>query len=284
MWTSYGQPPTGSKKITLELANSFPDYKENPAHASLIDACDFTLGGAKAIGKVRGTKKVSEAIVMIPYLDEPIAGVTTEIEGKNFIAIDSSDTTRYADQRSNFERFGYAVQAEQNKGEKIEHTSITRMLKGMQMFNLPPNMDFYKHPDITPFVMYFFLFSKDLSRAELADIWQGVMPQSATRTEDDIVNVSHDVNKFEFFGNLKDRTLISKMRFMVFKVKQVAKQNYYEITEDATDDSRYQFKFSADGQSEAVPHPNYNWPYDYFSLVEDATIEAKYTIKNNSEE
>ena len=74
------------------------------------------------------------------------------------------------------------------------------------------------------------------------------------------------------------------MRFMVFKVKQIAKQNYYEITEDATDDSRYQFKFSADGQAEAVPHPSYNWPYDYFSLVEDATIEAKYTIKNNSEE
>ena len=283
MWTSYGQPPTGSKKITLELANSFPDYKENPAHASLIDTCGFTAGD-KAIGKVRGTKKVSEAIVMIPYLDEPIAGVTTEIEGKNFIAIDSPDTTRYSDQRNNLERFGYAVQAEQNKGEKIEHTSITRMIKGMQMFNMPPNMDFYKHSDITPFVMYFFPFSTDLTRTELADIWQGVMPQSAMRTENDMVDVSHDVNNFEFFGNLKDRTLISKMRFMVFKVKQVAKQNYFEITEDATDDSRYQFKFSADGQAAAVPHPSYNWPYDYFSLVEDATIEAKYTIKNNSEE
>jgi hypothetical protein len=283
MWTSYGQPPKGTKRTTLELANSFPDFKENPIHASLIEACGFTAGD-KNIGKVRGTKQIFESVVMIPYLDEPVEGVTTEIEGKNFIAIDSSDTSRYADQRSNFERFGYAVQAEQNNGEKIEHTSITRMLKGMQMFNLPPNMDFYKHADITPFAMYFFPFSKDLSRAELADIWQGVMPQSATRTEDDTINVSHDVNKFEFFGNLKDRTLISKMRFMVFKVKQVAKQNYYEITEDATDDSRYQFKFSADGQAEAVPHPSYNWPYDYFSLVEDATIEAKYTIKNNSEE
>ena len=110
------------------------------------------------------------------------------------------------------------------------------------------------------------------------------MPQSAIRTEDDRIDVSHDVNKFEFFGNLKDRTLISKMRFMVFKVKQIAKQNYYEITEDATDDNRYQFKFSSDGQSAAVPHPSYNWPYDYFSLVEDATIEAKYTIKKDSEE
>jgi hypothetical protein len=283
MWASYGQPPKGTKRTTLELANSFPDYETNPEHASLSDACGFTPGD-KDIGKVRGTKQVFESVVMVPYLDEPVEGVTTEIEGKNFIAIDSSDTSRYADQKSNFERFGYAVQAEQNNGEKIEHTSITRMLKGMQMFNLPPNMDFYKHADITPFAMYFFPFSKDLSRAELADIWQGVMPQSATRTEDDRINVSHDVNKFEFFGNLNDRTLISKMRFMVFKVKQVAKQNYYEITEDATDDSRYKFKFSADGQAEAVPHPSYNWPYDYFSLVEDATIEAKYTIKNNSEE
>ena len=283
MWTSYGQPPKGTKRVTLELANSFADYKENPDHASLIDACGFTAGD-KDIGKVRGTKQIHESVVMIPYLDEPVDGVTTEIEGKNFIAIDSSDTSRYADQRSNFERFGYAVQADQNNGEKINHTSITRMLKGMQMFNIPPNMNFYKHGDITPFAMYFFPFSKDLSRTELADIWQGVMPQSAIRTEDDRIDVSHDVNKFEFFGNLKDRTLISKMRFMVFKVKQIAKQNYYEITEDSTDDSRYQFKFSSDGQTAAVPHPSYNWPYDYFSLVEDATIEAKYTIKKDSEE
>jgi len=267
----------------MELAESFPSIIGNETTGSLIDQCGFTADD-KSIGIVRGSKQVWEAVVMIPYLDFPIDEVTTEIEGKHFILIDSEDTNRYADQKSNIDQFGFPVQASENDGEKITETTIGGMMKGMKTFNIPPNMDFGFYDDIDPFVMYFFPFSQVLDRDDLSDIWQGVMPKPALKVEKDIVNISHDINKFEFFGNINDRTLISKMKFFVFKAKQKAKQNYYEITEDVTDDSRYTFNFAAEGRQEAVPHPSYNWPYDYFSLVEDINIEAKYVLKKLEEE
>jgi len=281
MWASYGKTPPQTKRVTMELAESFPNIIGNETTGSLIDQCGFTADD-KSIGIVRGSKRIREAVVMIPYLDFPIDEVTTEIEGKHFILIDSEDTSRYTDQGNNLDQLKIAVQASENDGEKITKTTITRMIHGMKRFNIPPNMDFGSYDDIDPFVMYFFSFNHTLDRDDLSDIWQGVMPKPALKVEKDIINISHDINKFEFFGNINDRTLISKMKFFVFKAKQKAKQNYYDITEDATDDSRYTFNFAADGQQGAVPHPSYNWPYDYFSLVEDINIEAKYIIENEN--
>ena len=281
MWASYGKTPPQTKRVTMELAESFPNTIGSETTGSLIGQCGFTADD-KSVGIVRGSKRIREAVVMIPYLDFPIDEVTTEIEGKHFILIDSEDTSRYTDQKSNIDQFGFPVQASENDGEKITETTIGRMMKGMKTFNIPPNMDFGTYDDIAPFVMYFFSFNHTLDRDDLSDIWQGVMPKPALKVEKDIVDISHDINKFEFFGNINDRTLISKMKFFVFKAKQKAKQNYYDITEDATDDSRYTFNFAADGQQGAVPHPSYNWPYDYFSLVEDINIEAKYIIENEN--
>ena len=282
MWASYGKTPPQTKRVTMELAESFPNIIGNETTGSLIDQCGFTADD-KSVGIVRGSKRIREAVVMIPYLDFPIDEVTTEIEGKHFILIDSEDTSRYTDQGNNLDQLKIAVQASENDGEKITKTTITRMIHGMKRFNIPPNMDFGSYDDIDPFVMYFFSFNHTLDRDDLSDIWQGVMPKPALKVEKDIINISHDINKFEFFGNINDRTLISKMKFFVFKAKQKAKQNYYDITEDATDDSRYTFNFAADGKQGAVPHPSYNWPYDYFSLIEDISIEAKYTIENDKE-
>jgi hypothetical protein len=283
MWASYGKTPPQTKRVTMELAESFPNIIGNKTTGSLIDQCGFTADD-KSIGIVRGSKQVWEAVVMIPYLDSQINEVTTPIEGKHFILIDSEDTNRYTDQKSNIDQFGFPVQASENDGEKITQTTISKMIEGMKTFNIPPNMDFGSYDTIVPFVMYFFPFSQVLDRDDLSDIWQGVMPKLALKVEKDVIDISHDINKFEFFGNINDRTLISKMKFFVFKAKQKAKQNYYEITEDATDDSRYKFNFAGNPEQSAVPHPSYNWPYDYFSLVEDISIEAKYVLKKLEEE
>ena len=289
MWTSYGKSPIGTKKITLELRNSFPDWKDNKEHSSLLDVCGFD-GTSKEVGSVRGIKQFHEAVVMIPYLDSAVDGVTTEIEGRNFILIDdpwgsgASASSRYLNQKYNLRKHGVAVTAGNTGGAEIGKTTISNMINHMKNFNIPPNMDFGKYEDIEPFVIYFFPFKQSFDRDDLSDMWQGVMPKSALKVEREMLSVEHDINQWEFFGNLEDKTLISKMRFLVFKVKQIAKQNYYEITEDAVDDNRYAFKFSADGAQSAVPAYNYNWPYDYFSLVEDISIEAKYTLKNKDEE
>ena len=63
---------------------------------------------------------------------------------------------------------------------------------------------------------------------------------------------------------------------MVFKVKRKANDNYYKLTADSRDDSKFDFRFSV-GKLE-LPY-SYNWPYDYFSLVELAEIEVDTDFK-----
>ena len=56
-----------------------------------------------------------------------------------------------------------------------------------------------------------------------------------------------------------------KLQWMVFKVKQRAKTNYFEQigSEKKVD----------------IPEYSYNWPYDFFSMVELASIDAEVTFK-----
>ena len=66
----------------------------------------------------------------------------------------------------------------------------------------------------------------------------------------------------------------------MFKVKQKAEINYYKLTEDSRDDSRFSFSFDNSGKA-SIPEYSYNWPYDYFSLVELINVEA--SLKVNKE-
>ena len=81
---------------------------------------------------------------------------------------------------------------------------------------------------------------------------------------------SHPTAPNEFFHGKK---IPDDIRWMVFKVKRKANWNYFDITEDITDDP----KFSTQGVFSVYDKPtpySYNWPYDYFSLVELATVET----------
>jgi hypothetical protein len=59
---------------------------------------------------------------------------------------------------------------------------------------------------------------------------------------------------------------------MVFKVKRKANVDYYKLTADTSDDSKFDFRFNVGNVD--LPY-SYNWPYDYFSLVELAEIETE---------
>ena len=167
----------------------------------------------------------------------------------------------------------------------IEETSISNLIKTMQKFILPPRFDFIKYPNnIPPFVMYMFEFEHKFTRQELVDIWQNIMPDISMVAEKEEVTISHPTSKFEFFhGKRPFSTLYAdedpEVEWIVFKVKQQAKTNYYETTEDLTDDNRFKFNFT---WGESAPQYSYNWPYDYCSLIELAKIEA--SVKVGSEQ
>ena len=254
-------------------------------------------------------KVISEAVVAIPYFERAIlqnqlnaAGeveevmLTTPMYGKNFFKI---PIWNFAQQKKNIETELVAVPAEQNRLAtseglaltEIVSTTITDTIQAMKKYVIPPNMDFVKYYDpnvteqsINPFVMYIFEFEQTLAQKDLSDIWQGVMPDSALKMSDGEITISHDLSPFEFFGNVLNQEILGEMKFFVFKIKKKAKYNYYELTKDSTDDSRFNYTFQGDPVSSAIAlGGSYNWPYDFFSLVEAAKIEAKFTLKNKAD-
>jgi len=148
----------------------------------------------------------------------------------------------------------------------------------MDKYIIPPELDCFTFAEgnlkINPFVMYLFEFNHTLSQQDLADIWQGVMPDIAriaqlSDPEIDNAVFSHPTGPNEFFGG---KTIPEDIRWMVFKVKKRANFNYYKMTADISDDDKFNFKFNVGGVE--LPY-SYNWPYDYFSLVELAQIEVE---------
>jgi hypothetical protein len=275
MWSGYGKIPTGSKGISIEIVESFPLQLTNRTNStvdisktgSLLKQVGFTAESTK-LGQLAETKTISEAIVMIPYVDNRIAGVTTFVDNHHFFAL-------------NKEAFATLKQAA-DKGipavipnEKIGYeTSMTKMIKSMKKYVIPPAFNFLKYENIDPFAMYIFEFNHDLDQQDLADIWQGVMPKIAINAEHDIVEFEHKVGPLELFE--ENFTPPENMRWMVFKVKKKAEWNYFAITENIADDQNFKFKFS-NSQEAKTPDYSYNWPYDYFSLVELAKVDISLT-------
>jgi hypothetical protein len=145
------------------------------------------------------------------------------------------------------------------------------------------------------FVMYIFEFNHVLSKNDLSLIWQNMMPDISVTAQKQTVSIEHPVltGDLDFFGIdsstlikgnasiLKTKEIIPKeMKWMVFKVKQRAKNDYSNVSitkngqgfgfniEDA--EKNYNLPTGFENQS---PY-GYNWPYDFFSLVELGKIEA----------
>ena len=115
------------------------------------------------------------------------------------------------------------------------------------------------------------------------------MPDIAMKAERDQSVIQHALRtKYEFFGN---QQLLSTpfgntsddIRWMVFKVKQRAKNNYNNVTKKSESSVGFAFtsekelaKFSSSPDKELSY--SYNWPYDFFSLVELAQLEVGYSF------
>jgi len=273
IWAGYGSQVDG-KGVTISIRESFPQGV-SATTGSLIEVCGFTPE-TKQIGRVADSKEISEAVLMIPFLDEPLTTeqrlfggesrqvyATINVDDRNFIKINNLE---YRKQKRDFDK--NQVIYTTDSGEEIRQTSITNMIEGMRNYNVPPLFDFETY-DEAPFAMYFFEFKHTLDREDLSNIWQGLQPKVAKEASLDSVEISHEINSHELFGNLGE--IPKGVRWMVFKVKKKAEKSYYNLTEDSRDDSRFKFDFEV-GTKE--PEYGYNYPYDYFTMLEMIQVEA----------
>ena len=286
MWSGYGKFCTGSCGLFMGLRVSFPDLPAGSGEGttgltgSLIDIMGFDTAQQK-LGEIADNRIFEEAIVAIPFVDDPTTGdgiaPTTRVLGRNLFAIDREN---YEKQRDRIEAGKPAVEPGQEFGNvQFESTSISNLSRQMKKYVMPPELNFDKFDDIDPFIVYFFEFKHTLSKQDLADIWQGVMPRISMNPEKDEVTVTHEMLPWEFFEGKK---MPPKVRWLIFKVKKQAAINYFEKTADSRDDNRFKFDFDV-GQN-VVPEYSYNWPYDYCSLVEVAKMEAQVDIEPRREE
>jgi len=263
LWNGHGTVPTNGTGIFLGLRESFPQDTNNSAVnpsvskiGSLIDICGFTPE-TKQVGVLAENKIISEAVVAIPFVD--VGG-----ERKFFALGNTPSQSR--------EIFLNAINGVEGPGK-----SVRTMAERMSRYVFPPHLDFYTDGTLEPFAMYIFEFSHKLSQQDLSNIWQGVMPDIAVTAKKTAAAITHAAGESEFFGGnpIPDHT-----RWMVFKVKRRAKTNYFAITADERDDSKYSFNF--DTTPQRTPDYTYNWPYDYFSLVELVKMDVKVGIGDNA--
>ena len=163
----------------------------------------------------------------------------------------------------------------------------------MTKFIFPPRYDWYNNPEpaISPFVMFAFEFKHFFTRQELADIWQGVMPEASTKVVSEISTLNIPVTPAQMMGpflstisnsetsNETITEVMKELRWMVFKTKQRARNVYANVTEDLTDNVAGSFFGTGELFVERDERYSYNWPYDFCSLVELSKIETEIEIK-----
>jgi hypothetical protein len=303
MWSGYGEIPEGDKGIFLELRETHPrqlvrvldpttrQFVETNT-GSLLQACGFQATNdklSKKIGELADSRDISEAIVIIPYLDNASTGKTIRFGG-GFSTLTVNDTVQIEEHnfiKINQNIFNYqktnvlsnkpAVNlADFSRGVgSIQETSISRMIGLMDKYVLPPNFDFLLNDSVSPFVIYIAEFTSKLDKQDLADIWQGVMPKIAMRAEVEKSVISHKNTQFDFFHG---QGLPSDVKFLIFKAKKRAEINYYKMTADSSDDGLF-----PSIQAGKPPSPySFNWPYDYCSLVETAKVDIQIDYINKS--
>ena len=245
------------------------------AVGSLMDVCGFVSTKSR-VGELTPSKEIAEAVVMIPFVDNPITNSgeapTTQIGGRNFFSL-GRELFKQTNANVNAGKPAVVKGGVYNVASDINKTSVSSMIQTMQKYNLPPQYDFIKYSDINPFVMYVFEFKDNLDVDDLTNIWQGLMPERARTAQQDVQTIEHELNEINFF---EGKRVPKDIRWMVFRVKKKAKTSYWEMTADSGDDDRFKFDFNFG--TDTTPDYNYNWPYDFCSLVEMCKIRGGVSV------
>ena len=293
MWHQYGELPTGSEGVFLEVGD-LPDSwlhgglgleePERSKYKSLADLCGFKKK-SKRLGTIASVKEISEAVVAIPFIQEK--------GERKFFSIPRKDIDDTISALNREVEPGVFVAG----GPPRTGDSVIQMVKKMKKYVFPPSMDFVRYNQIQPFAMYIFEFKHNLTRQDLANIWQNVSPTIGTSFEEAEATISHQLLAHELIGkgaiaagssiDEDARTEIpSNIQWMIFKAKKRAATEYFDkVVEKSGRAPKSALQMAFEREEEKVkrkegedPDITYNWPYDFFSLVELVKLDAEVTF------
>ena len=257
-WAGYSVP--------IESSDLSPASGSSPSIKSLVDICGFNTDPVR-IGDISSTTTIHEAIVAVPFFEE--GG-----EKKFFTIYDPSPATwASVIAVSGFDGFIPPAGA-----------TVMNQIFAMEKYVFPPTLDFVKNTTIDPFAMYIFEFEHQFSKNDMSHMWQNLPPKVGRIAEESTSVIAHNLLASELMGdwstlkstmqdngtlNLDDNDFYTpindKVQWMVFKVKQRAKTNYYDALTGKEEEAK----------SVAIPEFTHNWPYDFCSIIELAKLDAE---------
>ena len=307
MWHQYGRLPQGEEGVFLEISKpkfrpviveSPPGDATGPSFTNPVGSAprsDLSLANligfsatSQRLGQVAETKTIREAVVAVPFIEKD--------NERKFFEIPLSLINLQSD----------ALTRETLATSQVE--SIQQMIDSMGRYIVPPSFDFISYPqDVKPVTMYIFEFEHELNQQDLVDIWQNISPRIA-RAFDPVnapnsgVQTDQVMQTKEITHNLEVGELLTtieeKLQWMVFKVKQRGKNNYFEKIIQTNTKTVVPESLANEGLGKTFSNLNvneadflgggsakgaktidseetigYNWPYDFFSLVELVSIE-----------
>ena len=243
---------------------------------SLASLCGFDkIKSSTKLGQLKEKMVVSEAVVAIPYVVE-------EIETQRRSKIKSTSFEKQ--KRKRFvsipkRRFDAARKENVNTlaGDSLSAAgeSIRKLNQSLEKYVFPPEFDFLHNENVNPIAMYVFEFDYELDKDDLAYIWQNTAPRDYKKFEIKNSSISHNIADNE----LINENILSKenLRWMVFKVKQRAKTDYYDLVSDQAGGSNRRIVEQRTKQKEY--QFGFNWPYDYLSFVELIKMDVNVLLK-----
>jgi hypothetical protein len=199
-----------------------------------------------------------------PYYFKVDEGLITELLGVNI----------FNNERLTVEQIRSAIlQSEyfrDNSPNGVKQNNILKTMLAMLDYNIPPHLNWVKNRKTPPFVMYVIPVTDELTKDDLANIWQGAMPDKVDEVAEDKIVFEQFFSRTDFF---QGKNVPEDMTFRIFKVKKRSEINYYKLTNDSKDDTNFSFAFGNDPDKKVVPEYSYNWPHDYYSLLEGISLD-----------
>jgi hypothetical protein len=310
MWHQYGEIPITNKETVVLQIQDVPIRSRQTGSLARLLGFDQT---PSPIGKLRERFIIKEAIVAVPFIEKDCEPKFFRLHQDSKIARKMVDTAMARSRKT--------MQPDVRRNRPgTPGKSVVDMIDKMQDYVFPPSFDFITYdgrdgdPEVDPIAMYIFEFEKALTKKDLADIWQNLPPSGLVAGQKGDIDkdfehyisapVSHRLNMSnELLDDVDD-----KLKWLVFKVKQKAKMNFYNTIEDSygtrfmgaeassrktnqkrnltaagtmmLDKRRSANKGDKTLYAEFEPAYSYNWPYDYFSLVELARVETDVLIND----
>ena len=130
--------------------------------------------------------------------------------------------------------------------------------------------------------MYIFEFEYKFDRDDLAYMWQNLAPRKSRTLKLEKSSISHNLMDLELLNedNIMDN---ANLRWMVFKVKQKAQTDYYDLVPKQAGGAEAPPKASraANQRLDSTYEVGYNWPYDYLSFVEKIKMDAQVLYRSD---